>query len=76
MICGRKVNRLMLTLAKLSDDASKCRQKLLSLLFTEDELANGNPSGNTSSKDESRRQSIRKLDPDRMKYISGMHLPL
>ena len=69
MICGMKANHLMLTSAKLSEDASRGGQKLLSLLFTEDELANGNPSGKTNSKDENRQKSIKKPDLDTMKYI-------
>lgn len=58
--------------AKLNTDPSKYAVQLMSCLFSIDEMVNGNPSGVTNSKDEGRRNSIKKLDPQRMKYIHGM----
>ena len=71
-MCGQKVNRLKLATAKLQNDPAKCALQLVAVLFTAEELVNRNPSGFTNSKDEARRQSIKKLDPERMKYINGM----
>ena len=70
-ICGRKVNRLKLAQAKLQNDPSKAALKLLSCLFDTEELVNGNPTGSTNSKEEQRQATIKKLDPDRMKYLQG-----
>ena len=39
-------------------------------------LYNGNPSGLTNSKDEVRRKTIKKLDPQRIKYICGEYVHL
>ena len=72
MINSYKVDRLKLQSAKLQSDASKCALQLLGCLFSAEELVNGNPSGTTTAKDEIRRQTIKKLDPVRMKYIMGM----
>ena len=62
----------MLTSARLSDDTAEWGQKMLSLLFTEGKLANGNPSGLTNSKYEARQKSIRNRNPnsDQTKYIA------
>lgn len=43
----------------------------MSCIFTAEELVNGNPSGHTNSKDESRIKTIQKLDPERIKFING-----
>lgn len=43
----------------------------MSCVFTAEELVNGNPSGHTNSKDESRIKTIQKLDPERIKFING-----
>ena len=37
-------------------------------------MVNGNPSGVTRSKDESRQKTIRPLDGQKMRYIDGMSL--
>ena len=50
----------------------KCALQLLGVLFSPEELTNGNPSGNTNSKDEVRWGRITKLDSQRMKYIEGI----
>ena len=73
MIYGHKVDRLKLQSAKVQGEASKCALQLMSCLFSAEELVNGNPSGNTNSKDEMRRKTIQKLDPKRIQYISGMY---
>ena len=65
------VDRLKLQSAKLNQNSAKCALQMMGCLFSTDELVNGNPSGITNSKDEARRRSIRKLDPNRMKYIYG-----
>ena len=69
-ICGHKVNRLKLAQAKLQNDPSKAALKLLLCLFDAEELVNGNPTGSTNSKEEQRQATIKKLDPDWMKYLS------
>lgn len=68
-----KVDRLKLQSAKVQGEASKCALQLMSCLFSAEELVNGNPSGNTNSKDEMRRKTIQKLDPKGIQYISGMY---
>lgn len=55
----------------MQTDPTKCALQLTSCLFTVEELTNGNPSGVTNSKDEARKRTLRKLDPIRMKYITG-----
>ena len=49
-ICGQKVDRLRLQSAKLQKTPARCALQLLSCLFTDEELVNGNPSENTNSK--------------------------
>ena len=71
LIGGQKVNRIKLQAAKLQTDATKCALQLASCLFTVEELTNGNPSGVTNSKDEARKRTLQKLDPIRMKYVTG-----
>lgn len=71
LICGHVVDRLKLQSAKLQAEPSKCALQLMGCLFTAEELVNGNPSGNTNSKDELRKRTIKKLDPSRIKYIHG-----
>lgn len=65
------MDRLKLQSAKLHKDPGKCALQMLDCLFTTDDLVNGNPSGLTNSKDELRRKTIKKLDPERIKYICG-----
>ena len=43
----------------------------MACLFTKEELVNGNPSGETSSKSEQRKMTIQKLDTSIMRYIEG-----
>ena len=45
--------------------------KLMACLFTKDELVNGNPSGESKSKDERRQKTIKKLDSTVLRYIEG-----
>ena len=70
-IFGHVVDCLKLQSAKLNSDSSKCALQLMSCLFSIEEMVNGNPSGVTNSKDEGRRNSIRKLDPNRINYVRG-----
>ena len=70
-ICGHPVDRLKLQTTKLQSTAPKCALKLLQCLFSFEELAHGNPSGITTAKDNARKNTIKKLDPVRMKYIQG-----
>ena len=63
---------MRLAAAKLHNDPAKCGLQLLGLLFSDEELVNGNPTGVSNSKDEQRKNTIKKLDPARMKYIEGM----
>jgi hypothetical protein len=74
MIHGIMVDIIKLQAAKLNTDPFKCALNLLSTLFTSRELVNGNPNGVTNSKDPVRQRTIKKLDPNRMKYICGMFL--
>ena len=67
-----KADPIRLAHAKLQEDAKSCALKLMTCLFTTSELVNGNPSGNTNSKDESRRDTIVPLNPAKLKYIYGM----
>ena len=70
-IHGKEVNRIRLQAAKLNSDPCKCAQQLMSCLFSVEEMVNGNPSGVTKSKDPTRNRTIKRLDPNRMKYITG-----
>lgn len=71
-ILGHTTDKVKLQAAKLHSEPSKCALSLMSCLFSDKELVNGNPSGKTNSKDEDRQKSIKKLDPGRIKYIRGM----
>ena len=73
MINSHKVDRLKLQSAKLQSDAPKCALQLLSCLFSDEELVNGNPSGTTTAKDDVHKKTIKKLDPVRMNYIIGIY---
>lgn len=70
-IHGRRIERMKLQLAKLKDSPCKCALQMMSVLYTVEEMVNGNPSGITNSKDEKRQSSIQKLDRDIIKYIQG-----
>lgn len=65
------MHRIKLQSAKLCTDSSKCALQLMSCLFSAEELVNGNPSGLTNSKDETRIRTIKKLDVNKIKYIRG-----
>ena len=65
------VDNLKYQSAILHKDVGKCALQLLDCLFDTTELVNGNPSGQTKSKDPNRQKSIRKLDPERINYICG-----
>lgn len=58
--------------AQLQHDAGSAALKLMDCLFTASEMVNGNPSGVTRSKDETRQKTIRPLDSQKMRYIDGM----
>ena len=66
-----KIDQLRLASAKLQPDAGRAAQKLMDVLFTTEEMVNGNPSGNSKSRDATRLATISPLDPARMKYIFG-----
>ena len=55
-------------------DPGKCALQLMDCLFTTKELVNGNPSGQTNSKDDTRKSNIKKLDPNKIKYIHGEYI--
>ena len=65
------MNCLKLAQAKMVADPSKAALKLLACLFAPEELVSGNPTGMTNSKDPKWVATIRKLDPERMKYLKG-----
>ena len=73
IIHGCKVDKLQLKRAKLQDNPSSCALKLLSCLFTEEELSSGNISGKSKSKDPDRVANIKQLDPRRIAYIHGRY---
>ena len=50
LICGHAVDCLKLQSAESQVKPSKCALQLMALLFTAEELVNGNSSGNTNSK--------------------------
>ena len=52
----------------------KCALQLLDCLFDTTELVNGNPSGQTNSKDPTRQKTIKRLDPERINYICGKYV--
>lgn len=70
-ICGHSIDRLKLQAAKLHSDPAKHALQMMGCLFTIEEMVNGNPSGVTNSKDDQRKRTIKKLDPNRIKYIHG-----
>ena len=47
--------------------------KLMTCIFTKEELANGTPTGTTTSKDERRIKTVQKLNPAIMQYIEGVN---
>ena len=53
-VCGVMVNRIKLADALMQSAPNKVALKLLSVLFTDKELVNGNLSGVTTSKSEER----------------------
>ena len=55
----------------MEKEPCKAALKLLSCLFTPEELVNGNLSGVTNSKESQHQSTITKLDPARIKYIEG-----
>ena len=71
VINGHAINQLHLVQAKLQPDPTRAALKLLAVLFSAEELVNGNPNGTTNSKDHHRQQTIRKLDPKRLSYTEG-----
>ena len=71
MICGRKVNRLKLANALVQPTPSAMALKLMACLFTKEELVNGNPSGESKSKDERRQRTINELESTVLRYIEG-----
>lgn len=58
--------------SKLQPDAGNAALKLMDCVFSVEELVNGNPSGDTRSKDETRQKTIRPLDAQKMRYTDGM----
>lgn len=64
---------LRLAKAKLCASAEAAALKLMDCVFSTEELVNGNPSGKTKSHDSSRQQTIRMLDPAKMRYIDGTY---
>ena len=72
-ICGRDVENLKYQSAILHKSPGKCALQLLDCLFSTKELVNGNPNGQTRSKEEGRKNNITQLDPIRIQYICGEH---
>ena len=66
------VDEVRLANAKLQSDAGSAALKLMDCVFSTAEMVNGNPSGVTRSKDETRQKTIRPLDAQKMRYIDGM----
>ncbi|XP_065892056.1 uncharacterized protein [Dysidea avara] len=68
-IFGKKVNRLQPESAKLNSNKGNAALQLLGMLFSDEELVNGNPRGVTNSSDKARKKNICQLDPRRINYI-------
>ena len=66
------VNYVHLANAKLQLDPNVCALKMMDCLCKVSELVNGNPKGKTNSKDETRKATIKPLNPQRLRYIYGM----
>ena len=73
VVCGRKISKLRLATALIQPTPSAMALKLMSCIFTKQELTNGTPSGTTTSKDERRVKTVQKLDPSVMQYIEGIN---
>ena len=65
------MDQVRLQNAKLQSDAGGAALKLMDCLFSTEELVNGNPSGVTHSKDAARQKTIKRLDPEKMRYINS-----
>ncbi|CAI8020861.1 hypothetical protein GBAR_LOCUS12436 [Geodia barretti] len=66
------VDQVRLQNAKLQSDAGGAALKLMDCLFSTEQMVNGNPSGVTRSKDAARQKTIKRLDPEKMKYIDSI----
>jgi hypothetical protein len=66
------VDQVRLQNAKLQSDAGGAALKLMDCLFSTEEMVNGNPSGVTRSKDAARQKTIKRLDPEKMRYIDSI----
>jgi hypothetical protein len=65
------VDQVRLQNAKLQSDAGGAALKLMDCLLSTEEMVNGNPSGVTRSKDAARQKTIKRLDPEKMRYIDS-----
>ena len=65
------VDQVRLQNAKLQSDAGGAALKLMDCLFSTEQMVNGNPSGVTRSKDAARQKTIKRLDPEKMRYIDS-----
>ena len=74
LICGQEVNRLKLATALVQATPAQMALKLMGCMFTKQEIANGTPTGTTTSKDERRIKTVQKLDPAIMKFIEGNNI--
>ena len=63
------IDAVRLANAKLQPDAGSAALKLMDCLFSTTEMVNGNLSGVTRSKDETRQRTICALDPQKMRCI-------
>ena len=65
------MDQVRLQNAKLQSDAGTAALKLMDCLFSTEEMVNGNPSGVTRSKDPARQKTIKRLNPEKMRYIDS-----
>ena len=63
--------------AKLANKPDAAALKLMECVFSTEELVNSNPSGVTKSRDPMRQQTIKMLEPRKMKFINGeLHMSI
>ena len=58
----------------MQSDPGNAALKLMDCVFSAEEMVNGNPSGVTKLKDTNRKETIKPLDAEKMKFINGMFL--
>ena len=73
IICGREVNKLKLATAMVQTTPVQMALKLITCIFSKEEIVNSTPTGTTTSKDERRIRTVKQLDPAIMQFIEGQY---